>query len=307
MHTEHSVVVAASASSLYRLVSNPVWWPSIFAPCVHVRQLDRDAVTERFQLWAIVNDEVKTWTSRRRFDAGGLRIEFEQESSQAPIASMGGVWEFRQLAGDRCEVVLGHHFTAVDGDRTALDWITQGVDANSEGELAALARLVESRCPLDEVIFSFEDRVQVHGDVAGAYEFIARSDRWSTRLAHVRRVDLIEAPGGIQWMEMDTVTADGAAHTTKSVRLCFPRKHIVYKQLLPPELLIGHSGTWEFESAGGSVVVTARHRVAVDADAVPRLLGSAATLVDAGNYLREKLGANSRATLAAAAASEGVV
>jgi aromatase len=48
--------------------------------------------------------------------------------------------------------------------------------------------------------------------------------------------------------------------------------------------------------------VTARHLVAVDPGAVERVLGPGTTLDDARTYLRDALGANSRATLAAAGA-----
>lgn len=305
VRTEHSLVVGAPAENVYRLIADTPSWPVVFGPCVHVERQRFDGNTEQLRLWALVNDEVKTWTSRRVLDPGALRIDFEQERSQAPIASMGGAWILRPLADDRCEIVLEHHFTAVDGDSAALDWIGKAVDANSERELAALARLAEFGEPLDQVVFSFEDQVELPGALVDAYTFIDRADRWPSRLPHVGRLELTEEPGGVQRMEMDTVTADGSAHTTSSIRLCFPHERIVYKQLLPPALLLGHSGVWEFTVAHGAVKVTARHRVAVDVEAIPRLLGTGSTLADARKYLREALGANSRATLAVAA-GEGV-
>jgi hypothetical protein len=103
-------------------------------------------------------------------------------------------------------------------------------------------------------------------------------------------------------MEMDTVTADGSAHTTRSIRVCLPYESIVYKQLVPPALLLGHSGAWTFEDTADGAVVTAEHTVAIDPAAVAGVLGEGATIARAREFLRSALGANSRTTLAHAGA-----
>jgi aromatase len=101
---------------------------------------------------------------------------------------------------------------------------------------------------------------------------------------------------------MDTVTPDGHTHTTKSIRLCFPDERIVYKQLLPPALLLGHSGAWSFAPGpGDDTVVTSRHVVAINPAAIPDVLGPGRTLDDARRYAHEALSANSRTTLSHAA------
>ena len=301
-HTTHSVVVAAPAETLYELVADVTRWPVIFAPSLHVRHLERSERAERFQLWALVNGQVKTWTSRRTLDREALRIEFRQDKSQPPVASMGGAWLFHPLSGGRTEVVLEHDFAAVDGDAEALEWITTAVDKNSPVELAALARIAEQDHPVDELVFSFEDVVRLPGAAADAYAFVDRSDAWPDRLPHVSRVVLREDEPGIQHMVMDTVTADGSAHTTESVRLCFEPEQIVYKQLVPPALLLGHSGSWTFAEDAEGTVVTARHTVAINPAAVPGVLGADKTVADAREFLRTALGANSRATLTHAGA-----
>lgn len=300
--TEHSLVVAAPAESLYGLVADVTRWPVIFAPSLHVQHLERGEREERFRLWALVNGEVKSWTSRRELDGAGLRIAFRQERGQAPVASMGGAWRFTRLPGGRTEVVLEHDFTAVDDDPDSVEWITRAVDRNSPVELAALARVAEQDHPVDDLVFSFSDVVRLPGAAADAYAFVHRSDAWPDRLPHVRRVVLREDEPGVQHMEMDTVTGDGSAHTTESVRLCFAPSSIVYKQLVPPKLLFGHSGSWTFEDAADGAVVTARHTVAIDPDAVAEVLGEGRTVADAAAYLREALGRNSRATLSHAGA-----
>jgi aromatase len=140
---------------------------------------------------------------------------------------------------------------------------------------------------------------------------VNRADLWPDRLPHVERVELTEGPPGVQDMTMDTVTSEGTRHTTRSIRLCFPTERIVYKQLVPPALLLGHSGSWRFgpaarpDGSGGAdgAVVTSRHMVAIDPTRVEPILGAGSTLGDARAYLRDALGANSRATLAHADSS----
>lgn len=298
----HRHIAHAPAEALYGLVADVTRWPVIFGPSLYVRHMERGERDERFQLWAMVAGEVKTWTSRRTFDPDGLRITFQQERSQPPIASMGGSWTFHSLSDSRTEIVLEHEFTVTGGDRV-LDTLSGAVDRNSTEELAALAKIAELSYPPEEVIYTFEDAIEFDGAAAGAYTFIDRSDLWPDRLPHVSRVLLREEQPGIQDMEMDTVTADGSSHTTRSIRICFPHEQIVYKQQLPPALLFGHSGAWSFaDRPEGGAVVTAQHTVAINPAAVAKILGPDATLPDARKYLRDALGGNGRATMSHAGA-----
>jgi len=215
---------------------------------------------------------------------------------------MGGAWEFRPLPGGRTEVVLEHDFTAVDDDAESLAWITEAVDRNSPVELAALARVAEQDHAVDDLVFSFEDVVRLPGTAADVYDFVYRADAWPDRLPHVRSLVLQEEEPGVQHIGMDTLTADGSTHTTTSVRLCFEPGLIVYKQLVPPRILFGHSGSWTFEESAEGAIVTARHTVAIDPGAVREVLGTGKTVADAREFLREALGKNSRATLTHAGA-----
>lgn len=294
---KHFRTIDAPLEVLYELVADVTRWPVIFGPSVYVRHLERSPSEERFQLWALVNNEVKSWTSRRVLDAAKRTITFTQERSQAPLTSMYGEWRFLPTTNGRTGVTLEHHFSVTD-DKRSINLIARAVDRNSEQELAALAGIAELNCAVDEVVYTFEDTVWFRGDSADAYTFIHRSDLWPTRLPHVNRVLLREERQGVQDMEMDTVTADGGTHTTRSVRICLPNERIVYKQLLPPAMLFGHSGSWEFGDGPEGVSVTARHTVAINPAAAREVLGAGSTLADARSYLREALGGNSRATLA---------
>lgn len=193
--------------------------------------------------------------------------------------------------------MLLHDFSTVDSDPEKVDWITEALDRNSPLEVAALARIAELGHPVSEVVFSFTDTVTLLGPVADAYDFVYRSDLWPQRLPHVDRVLLTEDVPGIQHMEMDTVTPDGSAHTTRSIRVCIPGQRIVYKQLVPPKLLLGHSGRWEFADTDEGTLVTAEHTVAVNPAAVVPVLGEQATLADARGHVRTALGTNSLSTL----------
>jgi aromatase len=298
--TVHSHVISAPAQDVYALVADVSRWPAIFAPSLYVRHVQLAERTERFRLWALVNGDVKSWTSRRTRDPQRLHISFTQERTQPPFATMGGDWTFRPLRGNRSEVVLTHHFSTADGESSEAAAVAVG--HNSEQELAALKKLAELKHPMRDIVLSFEDTVQSCGALSDAYQFVYRSGEWPQRLPHVSRVVLHEQPSGVQDMKMDTVTADGSTHTTRSIRLCFADERIVYKQLIAPALLFGHSGEWLFTDGPDATTITARHTVAIDPDAISGVLGTKHTLADARGFVRAALGANSRTTLAHAGA-----
>lgn len=301
--TEHTLTVSAPAQVLYGLVADVTLWPAVFEPSVHVQHLERGGRAERFELWAVVNDTVTSWISRRTLDPEGLRVTFRQERSSAPVASMSGEWLFRELPGGHTEVVLYHDFTAVDETPATLAWINEALDRNSARELAALARIAELGHPVPDVVFSFTDTLPLQVPVEAAYDFVNRADLWAERLPHVGRVRMSEPSPGVQDLEMDTVTADGSAHTTRSVRICRAPQWIAYKQLVTPKLMSGHSGLWTFTDGPDGPVATARHTVAIDPGAVTGVLGAGSSLADARAYVREALGRNSLTTMEHAAAA----
>jgi ribosome-associated toxin RatA of RatAB toxin-antitoxin module len=295
----HNHLVAAPADAVYRVVADVALWPVVFGPTVHVEHLHRTDREERFRLWALVAGEVNSWVSRRELDPVARRIDFRQERTHPPITAMAGRWSFHPLRDGRTEVRLDHTFSVDDEDDMAA--IRAAVDRNSTEELAALARITELGHPVDELIDTFSDTVVVDGPPADVYEFVRRSDLWPERLPHVARVVLSEDASGVQRMEMDTITADGAAHTTRSIRVCSAPSMIAYKQLLPPRMLLGHSGRWTFTGCERGVQVVATHTVAIDPEAARAVLGEDCTLAQARTHLRAALGGNGRATLAHAA------
>ncbi|MYS89687.1 MULTISPECIES: aromatase/cyclase [Streptomyces] len=297
--TEHSLTIAAPADELYAVVADVTRWPAVFEPTVAVRHLERVGRTERFQIWAEVNGRVVTWRSTRVLDGDRRVIIFHQEHSAPPFARMSGAWFFRASADGSTEVVLRHRFAVADPG--ALADAERALEANSTRELNALAGVVASGHPVDEVTFSFTDTMVLERPVEETYAFVEHAERWERTLPHVTRVVLEEPAPGVQHLEMDTAV-DGTSHTTRSVRICRQPGWIAYKQRVTPPLLAGHSGEWIFESHPEGTLAVARHTVTLRPEAIPRLLGPGASVADARAHVREALGRNSRATLGHAAA-----
>ncbi|ROQ88774.1 aromatase [Streptomyces sp. 2132.2] len=298
--TVHETEVAAPAGVVYGLIADPVQWPLYFPPNVYVERLEFDGVHERLRMWATANGRVKSWTSRRVLDAAARRIEFRQELPAAPLAAMTGTWIVEPLGAERSRLVLLHDFS-VAGDRAEdVEWVERATDTNSRAELGNLARLGERWGRLDDLVMSFEDTVRVDAPPELVYAFLERAERWPELLPHVSRLELAEPEElpGVQVMAMDTLTADGSAHTTESVRVCFPAAgRIVYKQTRTPALMSAHTGAWTVTGGAYGSTVTSRHGVVLREEAVAGVLGASADLAAARRYVREALGRNSTATM----------
>ena len=158
----------------------------------------------------------------------------------------------------------------------------------------------ESAASGAELMTTFEDSVQVNGSAKDVYDFINEADRWPERLPHVARVRFEEPVPGLQTLEMDTTARDGSAHTTTSVRVCFPPRKIVYKQIRLPALMNLHVGQWTVTDGEAGVTATSSHTVAVNPASIAAILGPDAAVGDAQAYLRAALSTNSLATLACA-------
>ena len=292
---EHGVEIDAPAERVYGYIADAAHWPRMFPPSVHVERLEGDDRHELIQIWATANGAARTWRSRRDLDPAARRVRFRQVVSPPPVAAMGGTWIVEPLGADRCRVRLLHDYRAVDDDPEGLAWIERAVDRNSTAELAALKASAErDGSPL---LLSFADAVRVAGRAEDVYDFLDRADLWERRLPHVARVALTEDPPGLQVLEMDTRTAQGTQHTTRSVRVCRPHRRIVYKQTVLPALLSLHTGEWSIEPDGDGLVVTSRHTVVIREEAIAEVLGADADVPRARGFLREALGGNSRATL----------
>ncbi|MEU6057077.1 aromatase/cyclase [Streptomyces sp. NPDC047097] len=294
---EHDITVNAPAAAVYRLIADVQHWPRIFPPTVYVDHIERSETDERIRIWAIANGEPKSWTSRRTLDSAAHRITFRQEVSTPPVASMGGAWVIEELSAERSRVRLLHDYRAVDDDPAGLEWIDRAVDRNSRSELAALKTNVELASASEDLLFSFEDTVRIHGSSKDVYDFLNEAQLWSQRLPHVATVRLTEDSPGLQLLAMDTRTKDGSVHTTESVRVCFPHYRIAYKQTTLPALMTLHTGYWQLAEDGDSVLATSQHTVVINTANITKVLGDGAGTAEARAYVRNALSTNSTATL----------
>lgn len=300
--TEHSVLVAAPAETVYDLVADVSAWPQVFGPTVHVEVLQEAPAgggEQLLRIWAIAGDQVRTWTSRRVLDPAARTITFRQVVPAAPVAAMGGAWRVETTEDGSTRVLLLHDYRAVDDDPAAEELIARAVDGNSRAELTALKSVAELGEARDELHFSFHDSETVNGAAGDVYAFLDRAELWPERLPHVARLDLTEDEPGTQHLDMDTRGPDGSLHNTTSVRVCFEERHtIVYKQLKVPVAMSGHTGRWELETLpDGTVRATSRHTVTLDPEGVRTALGPQATLAEARALVRKALGTNSSITL----------
>lgn len=313
---EHTTELDAPARRAYGLIADVSRWPLLFSPCLAAEVLDSDADCEHIRLWASVGDHVRSWTSIREFDEAASRVAFRQENPAPPVTAMSGFWAFEPATTGGTRLSLGHRW-AISGSEEDAALIESALDRNSEAEIAAVREWAERAEDPEDLVFAFEDKVEIAAAPEPVYEFLHRAELWPRRVNHVQCLDLSDSPASeltagaeVQTMEMRTRAPDGTVHATRSIRLCFDRedvRRILYKQTTLPDGLLGHTGTWDVAAAGAGTIVTARHQVALDPSAVERLLGPGTSLAKAREAVRAALSANSLLTLEAArrSAEEG--
>ncbi|MGW1495728.1 aromatase/cyclase [Streptomyces sp. NPDC002402] len=289
--TSHRVEVAAPAGVLYGLIADTVRWPLFFPPSIHVEQLEFDGTHERLRIWATANGRVTSWTSVRSLDPELRRVDFRQQVPASSVESMGGTWIVEARGGDRSQLTLQHDFVVPGDAADQVAWVQRATDTNSRAQLDSLKDMAEKWTRLGDLVLLFEDSVRVNGPAELVYDILYRAGDWPELAPHVRRVELTEQAPGVQVMSMDASGADGALHTTESVRICFPHAgRIVYKQTAPPALMTAHTGEWSVEPDATGVTVTAQHQVVLNEADIERVLGEGAGLAAARRRVREDLG-----------------
>lgn len=297
MHrTSHSAPVDAPAGVVYGLIADARQWPLFFPENVHVERLEFDGAAERLRMWATADGRVRSWISERALDPGTRSVEFRQTRPQLPLTAMSGLWTVEERPDQSSLVTLRHDYTVhTPGDAA---WVERRLAANTEAQMAGIGALAERWRLLDDLVLSFEDAVRIEAPAEHVYDFLHRVDTWPALIPHVARLEVTEDVPGVQLMAMDTQTADGAVHTTESVRICFPHAgRIVYKQTVTPALMAAHTGEWNLVPDADGVTAVAQHNVVLREEAVERVLGRGADLAQARRHVREALGRNSTATL----------
>ncbi|MFI6340954.1 aromatase/cyclase [Streptomyces sp. NPDC050535] len=287
-----TVQVAAPAGVVYAALADAVKWPLFFTPSVHVERLEFDGERERLRMWSLVEGQLMSWTSWRHLDPVEHRIEFRQELPAPAAQSMRGGLTIHSRGPHRSEVEL-HSSPATTAGALHGDvaWAQRA---------AGLKAFAERWTRLDDLVLSFEDSVRVNGPAELVYDFLYRAGDWPELVPHITRVHLTEDLPGIQRMTMETLTEYGA-HTTDSVRICFPHAgRIIYKQSPASPLLAAHTGEWSVTPDETGVTVTSRQNVLLREENTTALLGGGTGLAQARRQVREALGRNCLALLAPA-------
>ncbi|MCI3275063.1 SRPBCC family protein [Streptomyces cylindrosporus] len=286
-----TVAVDAPADLVFDLIADPDPLSYLSPTVVHAERTARGTGEDSVTIWSITGaEEVWSRTQHRSLDPGGLRIEFE-DAPGSTLAGVSGAWVLHPVSEDRTEVELRQDASALADPKAA---------ARAEGARLDLLRTVTqaaaNRHQLADLVVDFRDPLFAAGSAEDAYRILYEADRWPERLTHVSRIDMTEDVPNIQFFDMDTTTSDGAPHTTRSVRICFPHTKIVYKQIGLPALLDAHTGHWLFTETREGVVVESRHVAVIKPAALP-VLGEGTTVEDARRYLRRVLSTNSMTNL----------
>ncbi len=295
---ERSVPVQAAADAVFEAVVDVENWPQLLRGVVHVERTVRDETADEAQIWVLRGtDAVATWTSHRSLDRAARRVAFRNDPPAGPTTKSGGEWRVTEAEDGGCVLTVRHTLTPrPDVPAAAVEEMAAGVAKHSEAQLDELRQAVEQRDELAELTITFDDPLFIGGTAEDSYELLYRADQWPDRFPHVTRIDMTEDDRGVQFFDMDTLTPDGRAHTTRSVRICMAHHKIVYKQISLAPLLTAHRGHWLFEQTPEGVIATARHSATIKPAALDMLFPGA-TVQDARRYLRKVLSANSVSNL----------
>ncbi|MER6067913.1 SRPBCC family protein [Streptomyces sp. NPDC001817] len=296
----HTTTITSSADAVYHRLEDVGQWSQMFEPTILGAELARDESKQTIQLWATANGEPKSWVSERELDPVARTIRFAQTVTSPPVAEMSGEWKVLPLAEDSCTVELTHTYRAENDSAESLEWIARAVETNSTKELSALRFACERDADSELSPFTFTDWVDTTADPVLLFSFLDRGELWAGRLEHVVEAEMKEYSDGLQFLRMRTRTPDGDTHVTESYRVSQSPARLLYKQVTLPALLSLHTGEWTIAPVGESWRVTSKHTVAIDPEAVPKVLGPGATVSDAKQFARQNLGNNSRRTLEAA-------
>ncbi|WP_282700360.1 SRPBCC family protein [Streptomyces sp. CC219B] len=290
---EHRAEVAAPAELVYRLLADVTHWPRLFPNIAHMERFSGDATSERVGVWLVSGDRVFPWVALRTLRPGELRVDYRQETTQAPVADMGGSWIVEPLSERTCRVRLLHDCRPATDEPATLEFIADTLDHNSTAELAALREAAEREAADERLVVRIEDTARVGGSAADVYEFLADAAAWPGRIPHIVSVDARDGGDNVQLLDWVTHTERGVDHPSKVVRVLFPPDRIVYRHLLLPPLAAVHTGDYTVTQDGDAVVVSSRHTVVLSESGVT-------DVAEAVAFTRRALSTSSREVLARA-------
>jgi C7-C12 aromatase (ARO/CYC) len=289
--TAETTEVSAPLDVIRDLILDVERWPQHHPAAIHAEHDEDGGIT----FWSLAGPAaVRTWRAERTVREDG--VDFVSDPVAPPFAELGGGFDLDPVSGTRTVVRLRHEFSLLRQDEAVAARHLAVMSESGARYLESLRRAAERRAELELLTISFEDPLFVSGAIEDVYAYLYEADKWPERIPHVKRLVLEEPQPGVQFFDMDTVTPEGAPHTTRSVRICLPQHKIVYKQVQPPKALEAHTGHWQFQQTPEGVLAGARHTVTIKPDML-QLFGEGATVQDARRYLRRVLGANSLGNL----------
>ncbi|MFE0673359.1 aromatase/cyclase [Streptomyces sp. NPDC058867] len=297
---EHRAEVAAPAALVYGLLSDVAHGPRLFPNIAHMERFSGDGTTERVGVWLMSGDRVFPWVALRVLRPAELRIDYRQETTQAPVADMGGSWVVEPRSERTCLVRLLHDCQPASTDPAVLKFIAETLDRNSTAELAALKEAAEREAADERLVVPIEDTARIDGSVEDVYEFLSDAAAWPERIPHIVSVAAREGGDGVQLLDWVTHTERGVDHPSKVVRVCFPSERIVYRHLLLPPLAAVHTGAYTVTADGDGTLVSSRHTVVLSPSGIASVLGEGADVVAAGDFTRRALSTSSTEVLARA-------
>ncbi|WDZ83575.1 SRPBCC family protein [Micromonospora cathayae] len=283
---ERQTVVDAPPQALVDLLDDVPAWPRFDPEGVHAHRLT-DGGGGRYRYWTLAGDTaVRVWRLGCRTDRADGRITFEAVPEDGGPPVSGHWWLRERGAGTLVRLRL----TSAGGTDVAT------LDRAAGAQLDTLRRAYRHRTEATPTVVTTDDSVLVAGSPHRAYDYLYDVRSWPHRLPHVSRLTLTEQPRNVQFFEMDAVLPDGTRHTTRSVRLCFPTRLIVYKQLTPAALMEGQLGRWRCEPTPEGTRLTAQHTLILKPGSLATL-GIAPGAPDARQRLRDLFSTNSRTSL----------
>ncbi len=286
----HSTTINAPFDIVRRIIAEVDNWPVFFGPTIAAEASSLAHGSETLRLWARNGelDSVVKWSSTRRHRADGTRIDFSQDEPAPPLSRMRGSWTVRKVDAEATELMLAHDLS-VAGDDDAFRRAESATDHNSTAELAAIKALAEDYGPtLQSHLVRTADDFSIPAPIGAVFDLLWGVTGWPELLAHVAAVDVRSEGENQHRFTMTLGDGSPGSHTVESVRVTDHDRWIGFKQLVTPDGVRGHCGTWSLAAENGTTQVTVRHLALLEPTAPANLPGLAARLGE--NLTRSSLG-----------------
>ncbi|MCI0382492.1 MAG: hypothetical protein L0207_05535 [Chlamydiae bacterium] len=103
-----------------------------------------------------------------------------------------------------------------------------------------------------------EAAIEMNCSAEKAYRAIYEIDKWTEKLPHVKRIEILYNDGVYQEFLMD-VQSDTGMIQVRSIRRCLPDEGITFFQPKPPKFLKHHCGGWNFQECDSGCSVKTWH------------------------------------------------